>query len=593
MDGPTDIEPRQLASLVQISSILNATPDTRRLLPLILMKARELLQCEAGSLFLLDPEEQFLYCETALSQGGEVLQDYLRLEVGEGIAGWVAKHRRAALIDDAYNDPRFIRQWDEQSGFRTRSILCVPLFLNSDLVGTLQVLNKHDQRSFDKRDQNILTLLADIVAVAVNNARLHDGLRKRILELTLLYEFEKQILAGTNLEELGLWLLERCLEVMESRSGSLMVWDKDEQKLRILAARGIPEDAVRELRIGVGEGVAGHVAETRKALLIRDIGTDKRFPTDKVDRYETKSLVSAPILSQGVLLGVLNINNKVSGYAFNENDLHMITTVANRLGAAMRNIQLNDEMSRTEEEESRARMLMDMVVPREPPTIPQLQVATRYILVERIGGDFYKFMRISEHKLGVLVADVCGHGLSAAMLALMAHSVLSTFEKRLLDSPADLFSKLNSILYRLLGGSFLTAFYCVIDLENNRLRYANAGHRNPVLYQRAKRKALTLKSKGTIVGIFPDRVYEEREIDFFAGDRLVIYTDGLLERMTGEKMAFVDENQLADITAGSADLGAEQLAQKVLEEVRKRLGAGRFDDDATLLVLDHLPPPVV
>ena len=586
-----DIDKSQLASLVQISSILNATPDTRRLLPLILLKARELLLSEAGSLFLLEPDEKYLYCETAMSHGGEVLQQYLKLELGEGIAGWVAQNRRAALIEDAYADARFNPQWDRESGFRTRSILCVPLFLNSDLVGTLQVLNKQRGGAFTPRDLEILTLLADIVAVAVNNARLHDGLRKRILELTLLYDFEKQIVAGTGIEDLGRWLLDKCLEVMESKNGSLMTWDREEGALRVLASRGIPEETASALRIKPGEGISGWVAETRKPLLIRDIESDERFAKENVPRYDTRSLVSAPILSNGELLGVLNINNKTSGYAFNESDLHMIVTVANRLGSAMRNIHLADRMSRTDEEESRARMLMDMVVPRDHPKLTGLGVATRHILVERIGGDFYKFIPLGDREIGVLVADVCGHGLPAAMLALMAHSVITTFDRELLEHPGEMFASLNNILYRLLGGSFLTAFYAVINLETGSLRYANAGHRNPVLYQREKHRALTLKSKGTIIGIFPDRVYEERQIDFGTGDRLVVYTDGLLERMTGKHMAFVDELQLADVTAGSGDLGTEQLAERILEEVRRRLGGAGFDDDATLLVLDHLPPP--
>ena len=586
-----DIEKSELSSLVQISSILNSTPDTRRLLPLILLKARELLLSEAGSLFLLEPDEKYLYCETAMSHGGEVLQQYLKLELGEGIAGWVAQNRRPVLIEDAYKDPRFNAQWDRESGFRTRSILCVPLFLSSELIGTLQVLNKQSGETFTRRDQEILTLLADIVAVAVNNARLHDGLRKRILELTLLYEFEKHIAAGTTIEDLGRWLLDKCLEVMESKNGSLMIWDREEAALKVLASRGIPEAAVAGLRIRAGEGISGWVAKNLKPLLIRDIENDERFRKENVPKYETRSLVSAPIVSKDEFLGVLNINNKTSGYAFSESDLHMVVTVANRLGTAMRNMQLADQVSRTAEEESRARMLMDMVVPKEHPKVLGLGVATRYILVERIGGDFYKFVQLGDREIGILVADVCGHGLSAAMLALMAHSVITTFDRRLLEHPGEMFAALNNILHRLLGGSFLTAFYAVIDLDRGVLRYANAGHRNPVLYQRGKQQSVTLKSKGTVIGIFPDRAYEERSIEFHTGDRLVIYTDGLLERMTGKHMAFVDEQQLAELTAGSADLDTEQLAQKILEVVRRLLGGARFDDDATLLVLDHLPPP--
>jgi GAF domain-containing protein len=125
-----------------------------------MLYAKDLLEAEASSLFLLEKEDNFLYCEVAIGEKGESIQQYARLEIGSGIAGWVAKERKSVILEDAYTDDRFDKAWDTKSGFRTKSIICVPLFVKDQMIGTLEVMNKVGNRTFNKFDLDLLLTLA-------------------------------------------------------------------------------------------------------------------------------------------------------------------------------------------------------------------------------------------------------------------------------------------------------------------------------------------------------------------------------------------------------------------------------------------------
>jgi GAF domain-containing protein len=129
---------RKLMSLTHVSGILNSQLDIYQLMSLIMLYAKDLLEAEASSLFLLEKEENYLFCEVALGEKGESIQHYARLEIGNGIAGWVAKYGRTVVLDDAYEDERFDKNWDRISGFVTKAVICVPLFLKDQLIGTLR-----------------------------------------------------------------------------------------------------------------------------------------------------------------------------------------------------------------------------------------------------------------------------------------------------------------------------------------------------------------------------------------------------------------------------------------------------------------------
>lgn len=576
---------RKYMSLVNVSTTLNTELDLVQLLPVIMLNAKDLLEAEASSLFLTDEKNEFLFCEVAIGEKDEIVRTFSQIPMGAGIAGWVAKHAKPVLLEDAYQDERFSKEWDLKTGFRTRSLICVPLYVHERVVGILEVLNKTGERTFDSNDQMLLSAMADLAAVAIQNAKLNESLRKRVLEVSMLYDFENLVATHVDINELGKWLLNRVLTVIEAKTGSILIWDSAGGFLKVLESKGIDEKVASTLRIYPGEGVAGHVAQHKEALLIPNIAADPRFKATARQQYENASLISVPLISQGELIGVLNINNKTTGYAFTQGDLRMVTAVASRLAMTIKNAHFFTEKVRNEYEIDKAQKLMSAILPRHPPQLKGLSIGEFFRLYDGVGGDFYSYFPLSEGKVGILAIDVTGHGLSAALLAVMVNTLISTFEPRVMNSPGEFMVQLNEALINRLGGNFATAVYVIVDTAAEQLTYASAGHPHPLLARNAEQDVLALRSAGKLLGVVSGVMFEERQIPFRARDRLVLFTDGLLEITDGSKQFMYSDDELKEFVRKEAHRSPEELCAAIVAEVQYVTGSKKFDDDVTLLVV--------
>ncbi|TGL61914.1 GAF domain-containing protein [Leptospira ognonensis] len=574
-------------SLLHISAVLNANLELHQLLPLIMLYSKDLLEAEACSLFLLDEEEQYLYCEVALGDKGEIIQQYAKLDLGEGIVGIVARDKLPIALDDAYSDPRFNSEIDKKTGFQTKSLICVPLFVEDKLIGTLEVINKTEDRVFGPNDLEFLTSLSEVAATAIQNATIKESLRKRILELSLLYEFEQLSVSEKSLPELGKWMLNRVLEYLEATSGTIYLADNTESILSVLAAKGIPEDAFDQIRVPFGQGIAGWVASEKERLFIQNLELDARYNKLAHYTFESKSLISAPLIYQDELLGVISINNKISGYAFNHYDMDLLSKIAGRLALTIKNAQLFHQVVDKERELSRAKKMMVRIMPSRLPENPELSFGVSHLPVEQVGGDFYDVTEVGENLYATLIADISGHGLSAAVLAAMTHMVLKNIEPELKLSPSKFLTTLNHMLYGKLAGNFLTAFYGIIDLSKNTILCGNAGHHPPLKINAITKTFDPVALKGKILGLIPDLFYEEKEFSFHKGDRLVLYTDGLSEHSSVDRRKKYDEHLLESDVLSSVSLDTQTATNFLVQSARNHTKTEIFEDDVTLLLIDR------
>lgn len=552
-----------------------------------MLYSKDLLEAEASSLFLLENDE-FLYCEVALGEKGEIIQEYARLELGEGIVGMVAKDKKPIAIEDAYKDPRFNPSMDKRTGFKTKSLICVPLFVEDTLIGTLEVINKTNDRIFNDADLEYLVSLSEVAATAIQNANTKDSLDKRILELSLLYEFEKLSVSEKSLNELGKWMLHRVLEYLGASSGTIYLANPAKQELGILAAKGIPEEAYDQIKVPYGKGVSGWVAEKKESLLIHNLDMDPRYNKLSPYRFESKSLISAPLIYQNELLGVISINNKLSGYAFQHSDLDLLTNIAARLSNTIKNAQLFHQIVDTGKELSRAKNIMQKIMPSVLPKTKELQYGVSHIPLEQVGGDFYDVTQMDEFQYSILIADISGHGLSAAVLAAMSHMVLKNFEPEIKQSPSLFLTTLNHMLFGKLAGNFLTAFYGIIDLKNNTIRCANAGHHPPFLLEKETSSVTQLDVKGKILGLIPDLFYEEKTFPFVTGNRLVLFTDGITEHMSKDHNKRYNDELFQKAIINGIKVDAQNSADNLILAAKEYVGSNDFADDVTVLLVDRV-----
>ncbi len=170
---------KDLSSLIEISRIVNSTLDLAKLLDIVMKIAKKVMRAEASSLMLIDDETNELVYEVALGKKGKELKKMFRLKMGQGIAGWVAKNKRPLLVRDVTKDPRFFNRPDKTTGFKTRSILCVPMKVKDKTIGILEAINPLDRDMFNDEDTDLFSAFASQAAIAIANARMHTQMLEK------------------------------------------------------------------------------------------------------------------------------------------------------------------------------------------------------------------------------------------------------------------------------------------------------------------------------------------------------------------------------------------------------------------------------
>jgi sigma-B regulation protein RsbU (phosphoserine phosphatase) len=245
-----------------------------------------------------------------------------------------------------------------------------------------------------------------------------------------------------------------------------------------------------------------------------------------------------------------------------------------------------------EQELTIARRIQRSNLPDTYPTPAGLNIVARYVPMTAVAGDFYDIQTNGKTGLGILIADVSGHGVGAALVGSML-KIAFTSQSQHLDDPARVLMDISRILHDKIENSFVTACALYIDVEQGAFQYANAGHPPPMLWRESKREMLRLSHAGTILGPFPNSVYENEELRLAKGDRLILYTDGLVETKSKSGEFFGDHRLEALLEAHSSD-SADVTADRIVEDLFKWSGGSRdssLDDDLTLIIVDVLCEP--
>ena len=246
--------------------------------------------------------------------------------------------------------------------------------------------------------------------------------------------------------------------------------------------------------------------------------------------------------------------------------------------------QLASQLQTIQSEMNTARQIQLSILPREIPAIKGLDISARYLPMTSVAGDFYDFIAIDEKRIGILVADVSGHGMPAALISSMLKIALDGQTKHATD-PARVLDGLNRALCGKFQGHFVTAVYVVVDTERQCILYAGAGHPPLILMDHSTGEAHDFLESGLFLGYFPDASYTAMEIPFKAGDCGVLYTDGIPE-MTDPSDEQFGLERLKQFLQDNHDLSAGQFVDALLDELSRwsDLASGReAEDDITLL----------
>jgi len=234
-----------------------------------------------------------------------------------------------------------------------------------------------------------------------------------------------------------------------------------------------------------------------------------------------------------------------------------------------------------------ARQIQAFILPRKTVDIKGLKLAAQYLPMASVAGDFYDFIKVDEKRLGILVADVSGHGVPASLIGSMVKIAFSSLLSNA-SNPAQVLSGINQILCGKLESDFVTAGYLFIDTENQIAAYAGAGHPPLFLWRGSEQKIYEYRQKGIILGQFEDTRYRNIELNLMAGDRFILYTDGVIESANSAG-DFFGWSRFKEFIASHGNLAAENFADALIQHISSWSGKhldDALDDDLTLIVAD-------
>jgi serine phosphatase RsbU (regulator of sigma subunit)/anti-sigma regulatory factor (Ser/Thr protein kinase) len=295
-----------------------------------------------------------------------------------------------------------------------------------------------------------------------------------------------------------------------------------------------------------------------------------------------------PLVSQGELIGTLNLGPRLSEQDYSTDDRRLLTTLAAQAAPAIRVAQLVREQAneaaereRMEQEMRVATLIQQQFLPRELPNLPQWQIAAYYGPARAVGGDFYDFIEMPGGRIGIAVGDVTDKGVPAALVMARTHSILRAEASRS-DSPGAILARANELLVpEMPARMFVTCLFAILDPETGHIVLANAGHNLP--YIRTDDGVVELRATGMPLGLMGDIVYEETEGVIAPGSNVLLYSDGLVEAHDTTQQMFGFPRLREAMTID--DAGSE-LLDRLLEDLHTFTGPDwEQEDDITLVTL--------
>ncbi len=331
-----------------------------------------------------------------------------------------------------------------------------------------------------------------------------------------------------------------------------------------------------------GRGIIGHVIHTGATANVPDVLQDPRYVAG---RQLTRSELAVPVVSESGVIGCLNVESDRPA-AFSPDDAELLEFFASAAAVSIEKALLHRQVldkQRIEDQLRVAREVQSGLLPVAPPELAGYDIAAVNLPTWAIGGDYYDYVPLEGGRLGLVVADVSGKGIPAALIMATFRAALRTEMRRQADLCA-VAAQLNRVVLESRDAArFVTAAYGVLDPASGRLTYVNCGH-NPPLVLRGAGGREALKSGGPALGLFEQGAFEADTATLARGDSLVLYTDGVVEPTDGRDDEFGVDRLEAAVRSASGRPAAAAL-RSVIETTRAFSGQDQYDDDFTLVVV--------
>ncbi|RMH21242.1 MAG: GAF domain-containing protein [Acidobacteria bacterium] len=391
------------------------------------------------------------------------------------------------------------------------------------------------------------------------------------------------LLVHLPLEQLVEKVLDIVMQAVSAERAALLLRSAGDGELAIEAVRGYR----RGDPVSISRTIIDTVLERRQAVLTVDARTDERFEqAHSILLQGIRSIICAPLWNNREVIGLIYLDHRFTGQAFNESDLRLVGLIANMAAVKIENAQLlaaQLEQERLEQQMAVGAQIQRKLLPDGDPEVPGYQICGVNRSCFAIGGDYYDFIAKRDGKQAIVVADLSGKGIGAALLmAVLQASLRALIEGA--EEPAALVDRLNHVLITNSPyNKFATIFYAELDPRSHVLQYVNGGH-NPGLLRRAGGAIEMLEPCGPIVGMIEEATFSCRQVSLEPGDTLLLYTDGVTE-LTDEEDAEFGYERLVELVAREPVEEASSLIDAVQVAMRAFSPRDQPDDDCTLVVV--------
>src|SRR5271154_760782 len=569
-----EISAEVLSTLAEIGEEVNSSLDLDEVLARTAALIKRHIDYEIFGVLMVEGNGAYLKHRFSIGYPPELAEN-LRVPLGQGITGTAAATGHPVRVSDTSKDSRYINAIDS-----VRSELAVPLMLQGKCVGVLDIQSRHLDY-FTREQQSIMTLLASRLAIAIENARLFQRVRSQAETLLLLNEVSRETSSTLDVEELLRRAAEQLKRVIDYQILSLMLYDEDQKVFRHRLDVKHGQRVQGKMRVAVSEGIVGAAATLREPVLVPDVTADPRYV---MVNPETRSEMAIPMLHKGKVIGVLDLESPQLNY-FTEDHVQTLSILGANLAVSLENARLYEQVARDEarlERDLQAAKRIQGALLRPVPTEDfGLDMAARYLSAREVGGDLYEFLRYGPQQLGIALGDVSGKGTAAALYGAVAIGIMRSLAPQKLQ-PADMLRQMNQLIgERRIEGRFMTACFATWQKGRQKLRVANAGQSQPLLYKDGRCGKIELN--GFPLGIFEEATYDEWGVTLAAGDILVFHSDGLAEASNSEGQFFGTE-RLRTFIEQRHELTATELSDAILREVDLFTHSAPLSDDRTLVI---------
>jgi sigma-B regulation protein RsbU (phosphoserine phosphatase) len=369
-------------------------------------------------------------------------------------------------------------------------------------------------------------------------------------------------------------------------SQPLSEWAEDETCVfHTQAVRGYDIDDLQELGLKMGEGLIGHVAVSGKPFISPDVRNEPRYINA---RAGTRSEMVAPIISNSEVIGVFDLESDELN-AYSKDDLEILGLLASQVAIIIEKVMLHDQLiekQRLETQLEVARQVQLELLPARDPQLEGFDISAYNFPTEEVSGDYYDWVRIYDDQIGIVIADVSGKGVPAALLMAFLRASLRA-ATHIGYAPHISMSKVNYLLWESIErNQFVTAFYGILDSANRTLAYCNAGH-NPPFLMEADGKVHFEERGGVPLGMFRDTRYYEYFANIEPGQLLVLYTDGVTEAMNRAQEEY-GRDRLVEAVRNSRHLSSREMIDFIHRDVLNWTEGLGATDDVTFFILKAL-----